>query len=107
MPPPKSFNKERFWWVSFSIAISAIFGAYIKSNNKYNSSLEKQNAQKDRSIIVKDSSCAADKRNLAQYYEGVIKGKDSTILALKDDKYRSVLDLLNVKKVNGQIKIQQ
>lgn len=112
MPPPinnnmKSFNKERFWWVSFSLAISTLFGVYIKSNNNYATSLEKKNAQKDVIIATNQTNCDTKLRNQGNYYEGVIRNKDSTILALKDDKYRSVLDILNVRKVNGRIKIEQ
>lgn len=101
------FNKERFWWVTFSVAISTVFGALLKSNGNYTASLERTVAQRDATIAQNDSNCAAEKRRIAGYYEGVIRNKDSTILALKDDKYRSVLDLLNVKKVNGNLKIEQ
>lgn len=103
----KRFNKERWIWGILVAGISTVFGALLKSNGAYTASLERTVAQRDATLSFKDSACAIDKRNIASYYEGVIKSKDSTILALKDDKYRSVLDLLNVKKVNGKIKIEQ
>jgi len=105
--PEKSFNKERFWWVAFAGAISAVWAWSLSVAKDANAFKDKIIAQQSGSLAFKDSACAIDKRNIAQYYEGVIKTKDSTILALKDDKYRSVLDLLNVKKVNGKIKIEQ
>jgi len=105
--PEKSFNKERWIWGILVAGISTVFGAYVSSNNSYNHSLVQTIAQRDATIVQNDSNCDRKLRNQGSYYEGVIKVKDSTILALKDDKYRSVLDLLNVKKVNGKIKIEQ
>ncbi|SEA59268.1 hypothetical protein SAMN05192529_13134 [Arachidicoccus rhizosphaerae] len=107
MAETRNINKERWIWGILITGISTVFGALLKSNANYTASLERTVKQRDATITAKDSSCAQDKRSMASYYEGVIKNKDSTILALKDDKYRSVLDLLNVKKVNGKIKIEQ
>lgn len=103
----KSFNKERFWWVAFASAITALWVWGQTSQKRVietkDSVIQMQQRNQDRT----DSACATDKHNMAAYYEGVIKDKDSTIFALKDDKYRSVLDILNVKKINGKIKIEQ
>lgn len=105
--PEKSFNKERFWWVSFAAVVTALWAWGKASQADANAFKDKIIAQQSGQLAFKDSACAIDKRNMASYYEGVIRNKDSIILALKDDKYRSVLDLLNVKKVNGKIKIEQ
>lgn len=103
----KSFNKERFWWVAFAGAISAVWFWSLSVAKDANAFKDKVISQQSAQLTFKDSACAIDKRNIAKYYEGVIRGKDSIILALKDDKYRSVLDILNVRKVNGKIKIEQ